>query len=86
MAEVIVMKKLLLSVMTAGMLLLASGSAFAQATPGVCPPDGPRQDRTGPGIKKQDGTGPGMKNGQRTGPRDGSGQGQRQGQGQRGRR
>jgi hypothetical protein len=63
------MKKALLTLMTAGLMLLSSGYVTAQSTPspGACPncPTG--------GVPKKDGTGPGAKKGNRTGPRDGSG-------------
>ncbi len=80
------MKRILLSTVAAAALLFASGTLSAQTAPGPnCPPDGPRRDGTGPGIKRKDGTGPGAKRGQRTGPQDGSGQ-RRSPQGQQGRR
>lgn len=61
------MKRILLTLATAG-LLLASGPVLAQNAPTTPCPNCP----TG-GVPKKDGTGPGLKRGQRTGPQDGSG-------------
>jgi hypothetical protein len=58
-----------LTLITAGLMMLASGAVMAQnaPAPGSCPncPTG--------GVPKRDGTGPGAKRGHRTGPQDGSG-------------
>jgi len=61
------MKRTLMTLLTAAMLLAASGPVLAQTapTPGPNCPTG--------GVPKKDGTGPGLKQGKRTGPRDGSG-------------
>jgi len=62
------MKRMILTLTTAAMLLMASGPVFAQQAPSQPCPNCP----TG-GIPKRDGTGPGLKKGKRTGPQDGSG-------------
>lgn len=62
------MKRMILTLMTAAMLLTASGPILAQQAPATPGPNCP----TG-GVPKRDGTGPGLKKGKRTGPQDGSG-------------
>ncbi len=62
------MKRLILTLATAGMLLFASSPALAQNAPTTPCPNCP----TG-GVPKKDGTGPGLKRGNRTGPQNGSG-------------
>jgi len=62
------MKRTILTLATAVMLLAASSPALAQSAPTPPNPSCP----TG-GVPKKDGTGPGMKRGNRTGPQNGSG-------------
>ena len=62
------MKRTILTLTTAAMLLFASSPVLAQNTPAPANPNCP----TG-GVPKKDGTGPGLKRGNRTGPKDGSG-------------
>ncbi len=62
------MKRMILTLATAVMLLAASSPALAQRAPSTPCPNCP----TG-GIPKQDGTGPGLKRGKRSGPQNGTG-------------
>ncbi|MCS7314519.1 MAG: hypothetical protein RMI94_10655 [Bryobacterales bacterium] len=62
------MKRTILTLITAAMLLAASGPILAQQAPTTPCPNCP----TG-GVPKRDGNGPGLKKGNRTGPQNGSG-------------